>query len=116
MAVRAADNPHGGRIFVREITEDIVKEALKDVIDPELGYNVVDLGLIYGVTIQDAQVDIVMTMTTPGCPATDYIRNGTHQCLLAIDGVDEATVNVIWSPPWEPAMMSDDAKTYFGFA
>lgn len=99
-----------------EITEDVVKEALKDVIDPELGYNIVDLGLIYGVTIQDAQVDVVMTMTTPGCPATNYIQEGTHQRLLVIDGVDDATVNVVWSPPWEPSMMSDDAKRYFGFA
>ncbi|PSR21963.1 MAG: aromatic ring hydroxylase [Sulfobacillus acidophilus] len=99
------------------ITEDDVKEALKDVIDPELGYNIVDLGLIYGVTINDdSTVDIVMTMTTPGCPATNYIQEGTHQRLLAMDGVADANVNVIWSPPWEPAMMSDDAKRHFGFA
>ncbi len=99
-----------------EVTEDVVKEALKDVIDPELGYNIVDLGLIYGVTIKDDAVDIIMTMTTPGCPATDYIREGTHQRLLAIEGIDDANVNVVWSPPWEPAMMSEDAKRYFGFA
>ncbi len=99
-----------------EITEDVVKESLKDVIDPELGYNIVDLGLIYGVTIQDTQVEVIMSMTTPGCPATNYIQEGTHQRLLAIDGVDDATVNVVWSPPWEPSMMSDDAKRYFGFA
>jgi len=101
---------------VSEITEDVVKESLKDVIDPELGYNIVDLGLIYGVTIQDTQVEVIMSMTTPGCPATNYIQEGTHQRLLAIDGVDDATVNVVWSPPWEPSMMSDDAKRYFGFA
>lgn len=99
-----------------ELTEDMVKEALKDVIDPELGYNIVDLGLIYGITMKDALVDVVMTMTTPGCPATNYIQEGTHQRLLAIDGVEDATVNVLWSPPWEPSMMSDDAKRYFGFA
>lgn len=99
-----------------EVTEDVVKEVLKNVIDPELGYNIVDLGLIYGVTINDHGVDIIMTMTTPGCPATDYIREGTHQQLLAIEGVGDANVNVVWSPPWEPAMMSKDAKRYFGFA
>ena len=99
-----------------EIAEDMIKEALKDVIDPELGYNIVDLGLIYGVTIQHAQVDVVMTMTTPGCPATNYIQKGTHERLLAVEGVEDATVNVVWSPPWEPSMMSDDAKQYFGFA
>ncbi len=99
-----------------ELTEDVVKEALKDVIDPELGYNIVDLGLIYGITRQDALIDVVMTMTTPGCPAANYIQEGAHQRLLAIDGVEDATVNVVWSPPWEPSMMSDDAKRYFGFA
>lgn len=99
-----------------EMTEERVKEALKDVIDPELGYNIVDLGLIYGVTINDNTVEIVMTMTTPGCPATNYIQAGTHQRLLAIDGVSNGNVNVVWSPPWEPSMMSDDAKRYFGFS
>ena len=99
-----------------EITEDVVKESLKDVIDPELGYNIVDLGLIYGVTIQNTQVEVIMSMTTPGCPATHYIQEGTHQRLLAIDGVEDATVTVVWSPAWEPSMMSDDAKRYFGFA
>ena len=98
------------------VTEEEVREALKDVIDPELGYNIVDIGLIYGVTIEEDHVDIVMTMTTPGCPATNYIQEGTHQRLLAMDGVSDATVNVVWQPPWEPAMMSDDAKEYFGFA
>lgn len=98
------------------ISEDVVREALKDVIDPELGYNIVDLGLIYGIAINDKTVDIVMTMTTPGCPATEYIREGAHQRLLDIDGVNDAQVNVVWSPPWEPAMMSADAKEYFGFA
>ncbi|MDA8204744.1 MAG: metal-sulfur cluster assembly factor [Thermaerobacter sp.] len=99
-----------------DLTEDTVKEALRDVIDPELGYNIVDLGLVYGITIDEAKIDVVMTMTTPGCPATNYIQEGAHERLLAIDGVEDANVNVVWQPPWEPAMMSDDAKRYFGFA
>lgn len=99
-----------------EVTEEVVQEALKDVIDPELGYNIVDLGLVYGITITDEKIDVVMTMTTPGCPATNYIQEGAHQRLLAIDGVVDAKVDVVWSPPWEPSMMSDDAKQYFGFA
>ncbi len=99
-----------------DLTEDTVKEALRDVIDPELGYNIVDLGLVYGITIGEAKIDVIMTMTTPGCPATNYIQEGAHERLLAIDGVEDANVNVVWQPPWEPAMMSDDAKRYFGFA
>lgn len=99
-----------------EITEEVVKEALKDVIDPELGYNVVDLGLVYGVAIQGGHVEVMMTMTTPGCPASNYIQEGAHHRLLAVDGVVDARVSVVWSPPWEPSLMSDDAKQYFGFA
>lgn len=98
------------------LTDSEVLEALKDVIDPELGYNIVDLGLIYGVTIANGQVDIVMTMTTPGCPATNYIESGTYERLLRIQGVKDAHVDVVWTPPWEPSMMSPDAKAYFGFA
>ena len=97
------------------VTAEQVREELKDVIDPELGYNIVDLGLIYGVTIQEARVEVVMTMTTPGCPASQYIQNGTHERLLAIEGVDDADVAVVWSPPWDPSMMSEDAKRHFGF-
>ena len=98
------------------LTDSEVLEALKDVIDPELGYNIVDLGLIYGVTITDGQVDIVMTMTTPGCPATNYIESGTYERLRRIHGVKDAHVAVVWTPPWDPSMMSPDAKAYFGFA
>lgn len=99
-----------------QLTENHVKEALKDVIDPELGYNIVDLGLVYGITVNNDRVVVAMTMTTPGCPATNYIQAGAHERLLAIEGVEDATVNVVWQPPWEPSMMSDDAKQFFGFA
>ncbi|MCL4318288.1 MAG: metal-sulfur cluster assembly factor [Firmicutes bacterium] len=99
-----------------EITEEVIQEALKDVIDPELGYNIVDLGLVYGITIQDSRVDVIMTMTTPGCPATNYIQEGAHERLLSVEGIQDANVDVVWSPPWDPSMMSDDAKEYFGFA
>ncbi len=97
------------------VTEEVVEEALRDVIDPELGYNIIDLGLVYGITVRDHVADVVMTMTTPGCPATQYIQEGARQRLLAINGVDEAVVKVVWLPPWEPTMMSEEAKRHFGF-
>lgn len=87
-------------------------EALKDVIDPELGYNVVDLGLIYSVTVDRGQAEIVMTMTTPGCPAADYIEAGVRARAEAEIG--QVSVAVVWSPPWSPDMMSDEAKLFFG--
>ncbi|MDI3317871.1 MAG: metal-sulfur cluster assembly factor [Bacillota bacterium] len=91
-------------------------EALREVFDPELGYNVVDLGLIYGLEVEGGRVRVVMTMTTPGCPAGDMLEEGVRQRLLQLPGVERVEVRLVWSPPWTPGMMSDDAKRYFGFA
>ena len=98
------------------MTEEDVKTALKDVYDPELGYNIVDLGLIYGVILAPGgRVDVTMTMTTPGCPAASYIEEGTRERVEAMDGVTGVDVHVVWNPPWTPEFMSDDAKRHFGF-
>lgn len=97
-----------------EITEDDVRTALHEVIDPELGVNVVDLGLVYNVTIEDFKIHVLMTMTTPGCPATDYIKGGAERRLMLIPGVADVRVQVTWSPPWSPDMMSDFARAELG--
>ncbi len=93
---------------------DALRQALKDVFDPELGYNIVDLGLIYGIEFAAGRASVIMTMTTPGCPAADMIQGGVHARLAAEPGVDETAVDVVWDPPWSPAMMSADAKAHFG--
>lgn len=93
---------------------DQVIDVLHEVIDPELGYNIVDLGMIYGVQEDSGQVSITMTMTTPGCPAQDFIVSGVLQCVNAVDGVEDTNVNVVWEPRWDPARMSPAAKAYFG--
>jgi len=98
------------------VTRDAVVEALQDVIDPELGYNIVDLGLVYEVQVDEDVARVVMTMTTPGCPATEYIREGTYERLLALQGVTDVKVELVWSPPWAPSMMSDRAKAHLGLA
>lgn len=92
-----------------------MREALRDVIDPELGYNVVDLGLIYSIQVEGGRCEIIMTMTTPGCPAAGYIEGGVRERARQVEGIDEVDVAVVWMPPWEPSMMSDEAKRYFGF-
>lgn len=102
--------------MMMQLTPEAVKEALRDVIDPELGYNVVDLGLVYDISAESGKIHVVMTMTTPGCPASAYIQEGARQRLLAIDGASTASVDVVFSPPWGPDMMSDEAKRFFGFA
>jgi metal-sulfur cluster biosynthetic enzyme len=94
-------------------TEDGVRDALHDVIDPELGFNIVDLGLIYDVAIDGRIVDVRMTMTTPGCPAQEFIVNGVEQRLAREDGITGVFVDVVWDPPWSPRLMSPAAKAHF---
>ena len=96
------------------ITEETVLENLKQVIDPEVGINIVDMGLIYGVDINDTSVDISMTLTSPGCPAGAQLVNGTQHVTQELEGIDEVNVDVIWTPPWTPEMMTDDARDELG--
>lgn len=94
----------------------VLRECLKDVIDPELGYNIVDLGLVYDIGIEDSTVHITMTLTTPGCPASDMIQDGVRRRLLEEQDVGTVDINLVWEPPWSPQAMSPAAKAYFGFA
>lgn len=87
-----------------------VCDALREVYDPELGINVVDLGLVYGIAVEGARVDVTMTMTTPGCPMHEAITEGAQTVLTLLAGVREARIHVIWDPPWDPAMLSEDAR------
>lgn len=98
------------------ITSDAVKDALKQVLDPELGYNVVDLGLIYDVDVEGSLVRILLTTTTKGCPATAFIRDAVEECATAVPGVGSVEVTMTWEPPWKPEKMSDEAKAHFGIA
>ena len=96
--------------------DEQLREALKDVIDPELGYNIVDLGLVYDVHAEDSDITVTMTLTTPGCPASEYIQDGVTDCLSMIEGVSSVTVNLVWDPPWGPDAMSPDAQDFFGIS
>ena len=86
-----------------------VEEALRDVVDPELGINVVDLGLVYGITVDgQGQAVIDMTLTSPACPLTDVIEDQTAQ---ALDGlVSQHRINWVWMPPWGPDKITDDGR------
>lgn len=90
-------------------TEDTVIEALKDVVDPELGINVVDLGLVYGVAVDDANVATVdMTLTSAACPLTDVIEDQTRAALTNV--VSDFRINWVWMPPWGPDKITDDGR------
>ena len=88
-----------------------VEEALRDVIDPELGINVVDLGLVYGVTIDQTNEAVVdMTLTSAACPLTDVIEDQARSATIGSDLVNELELNWVWMPPWGPQMITDDGR------
>ncbi len=89
--------------------ETVLYEALKDVVDPELMVNIVDLGLVYGVDIDDdLNVTVDMTLTSPACPLTDYLEAGCHQALSGL--AKSVTVNWVWMPPWTLEMVTEDGR------
>ncbi|MDO5025821.1 MAG: metal-sulfur cluster assembly factor [Trueperella sp.] len=89
-------------------TEADLIEALKDVIDPELGINIVDLGLLYGITMEGRSAIADMTLTSAACPLTDVIEEQSH---FAVEGlVDDFRINWVWLPPWGPEKITDDGR------
>ena len=94
-----------------------VAEALRVVIDPELGYNIVDLGLVYEIKVAEGGVvDILMTTTTRGCPATGFLKDGARDGTWAVPGVEFVNVTLTYEPHWIPEMMTAEAKEHLGFA
>lgn len=88
-----------------------VMEALRNVYDPELGINIVDLGLVYAVAINaDGYVTVTMTLTIPGCPMHESIGDGVGAALWSVPGVSGGEINIVWEPRWDPAMMSEEAR------
>ncbi len=98
------------------ITSDQVRAALSDVIDPELGVNVVDLGLIYNIQIDNAKISVDMTLTTPGCPLAAMLAGNVEQALREAFPDMDVEVSLVWDPPWTPEMLSDEAKAQLGYS
>jgi FeS assembly SUF system protein len=94
---------------------DDVVEVLKTVYDPEIPVNIYEMGLVYEITVDDdANVHILMTLTSPMCPVAESLPPEVEEKVSAIDGVANATVEVTWDPPWDPEMMSEAAKLELG--
>jgi metal-sulfur cluster biosynthetic enzyme len=100
------------------ITEDAAREALKQVVDPELFINIIDLGLVYTVTITEAEgksnVSIEMTMTSPACPAGPQLLQNSKDVLGRLEGVGTVEVKLVMTPPWTPDRMTEDARDQLG--
>lgn len=90
-------------------------QQLSTVYDPELGINLVDLGLVYRLDVHDGDVQVQMTLTTPGCPMTDSMAPAVERALSLVAGVARVSVDLVWEPPWAPEMMSDRAKRELGW-
>ncbi|MBA3943629.1 MAG: metal-sulfur cluster assembly factor [Herpetosiphonaceae bacterium] len=103
------------------VNEDMIRAALKNVVDPEIGLNVVDLGLIYGVDVanEGKSININMTLTTPACPAGPEIISQAKQEVTSLRSVypeiEDIKINLVWTPFWNPSLMSEDAKAELGY-
>ncbi|MEC3917995.1 metal-sulfur cluster assembly factor [Nocardia sp. CDC160] len=89
---------------------DDMEEAMRDVVDPELGINVVDLGLVYGMKFEDGIAKLDMTLTSPACPLTDVIEDQSRNALVRSGLAEDLQINWVWMPPWGPDKITDDGR------
>jgi metal-sulfur cluster biosynthetic enzyme len=102
-------------VSTAELTPEAVWDALRVVEDPELGMDVVDLGLVYEVAVDGGTVAVIYSLTSMGCPAGAQIEQDIRDVIGSMAGVSEVTTELTFSPPWSPERMSDDAKFVLGF-
>jgi metal-sulfur cluster biosynthetic enzyme len=95
---------------------DLIRDAMRVVIDPELGHNIVDLGFVYDISIVDDAVGITMTATSPGCPATGFLKDGVVNSVSRVPGVDSVDVEMTFDPPWTPERIAPVVRASLGFA
>ncbi len=99
-----------------ETIQDQVRSALRWVIDPELGINIIDLGLVYGIDVQDGQVRVSMTMTTPACPLNAYLSSAAEDTIRRfVQEVKSVDIDLVWEPLWNPTMMTEEARELLGW-
>ena len=112
-----ADEPVGlARLLGSHVDSADLLDRLRTVIDPELGINIVDLGLVYGAETVDGVARIRLTTTTPACPIGSYLTDAIRWALLEVDGLLDVDVELTHDPPWSPDRMSDEAKVQLGWA
>ena len=97
------------------VTKEQVYEALQDCYDPEIPVNIVDLGLVYDVEVEEGEAKVTMTLTSPGCPAGGQILGGAKDAAESVDGVEEAVVSLVWKPFWTPERIDPAVRAMMGF-
>ena len=109
------NEPASSEASADAITPDIAKLALRKVKDPELGLNIIDLGLVYEITVDEANnIHVDMTLTSPGCPAGPQIMTDVERALQGLPGVGEVELNLVWSPYWTPERIEPRVRAYMG--
>lgn len=98
-----------------ERTKEEIRTALRGVQDPELGFNIVDLGLVYDVELEEGKARVTMTLTSPGCPAGGQILGGAKAAAESVEGVESAEVNLVWKPFWTPDRIDPKVRAAMGF-
>jgi len=97
-----------------ELTEELVRQALRQVKDPELDMNIIDLGLVYDVEVAGGDVRVNMTLTSPGCPAGPMITNDAYRVLRGLEGVTDVDIEIVWEPYWTPERMDPKVRALMG--
>jgi metal-sulfur cluster biosynthetic enzyme len=93
-------------------TREDILGALRTVVDPEIGLNLVDLGLIYDIAIENRKVRVTFTLTTQGCPLQDAMAEGIRSAVLGLSQVEDCEVQLVWEPVWNPSMISDEGRAF----
>ncbi|MBI2137387.1 DUF59 domain-containing protein [Candidatus Woesearchaeota archaeon] len=96
------------------LSADAVRNALRDVADPEMRVNIIDLGLVYGVKIDKGIVGIEMTLTSPACPVGPLILEAVEGCVMKLPGVKKVSIDIVWEPPWSIDKVSEEARLELG--
>jgi metal-sulfur cluster biosynthetic enzyme len=97
------------------VVEDTVRRALRKVKDPEAGINIIDLGLVYDIAVEQGKVDVKMTLTSPACPAGPQIMGDADDAIRALDGVKDVRIELVWDPYWTPERIDPKVRAYLGF-
>ncbi|PYO61187.1 MAG: aromatic ring hydroxylase [Gemmatimonadetes bacterium] len=96
------------------MSEEVARNALRQVKDPELDLNIIDLGLVYGIDVEDGDVRVTMTLTSPGCPAGPMITNDAYRVLRALEGVKDVNIDIVWEPYWTPERIDPKVRALMG--
>jgi len=96
------------------LSEEVARNALRQVKDPELDLNIIDLGLVYGIDVEDGDVRVTMTLTSPGCPAGPMITNDAYRVLRSLEGVKDVNIDIVWEPYWTPERIDPKVRALMG--